>query len=214
MRNFTILSLIIVLLFLTACSKNKENVDESIELIEKESDFTLMVQQNVKEAIEMDSLRKQIGENSIIHYSVLQKCFPESIVGYISEEPTGEMVDFAGEMYSSTAIHFVKNGQEDCIDLKIMDLNKAINTYTSSVGLWAMGYYPNNEENSNEIIKSNLKNTICYKSFDKLSKEASVYCGIDHRFLVEILATNQNNTKLVQEVLELMNLEMLLPNTD
>ncbi len=143
----------------------------------------------------MDSLRKQIGENSIIHYSVLQKCFPESIVGYISEEPTGEMVDFAGEMYSSAAIHFVKNGQEDCIDLKIMDLNKAINTYTSSVGLWAMGYYPNNEENSNEIIKSNLKNTICYKSFDKLSKKLRfiVVLIIDFRLkFCYIIKTIQN----------------------
>ena len=138
----------------------------------------------------------------------------EIIVDIFPEEPTGEMVDFAGEMYSSASIHFVKDGQEDCIELKIMDLNKAVATYTSSVGLWAMGYYPDNKDNTNEIIKSNLKNTICYKRFDKLSKEASVYCGIDYRFLVEIVATNQPNTNLVQEVFNLMNLKMLLPNTD
>ena len=83
MRNFNILSLIILLLILSACSKKKENLDESVELIEKESDFAVMVQQNVKEAIEMDSLRKQVGENSIIHYCFYKNAF-RNYCGYIS----------------------------------------------------------------------------------------------------------------------------------
>ena len=86
MRNFTILSLIIVLLFLTACSKNIENVDESIELIEKESDFPQMVQQNVKEAIE--KARADVaacinaGSEEIIFTSGASESLNMAILGY------------------------------------------------------------------------------------------------------------------------------------
>lgn len=212
MKNCSKFSIIIIILIISACSQKKDTANEDVKLIEKGTDIAELVQQNVKEAIEMDSLRKQLGEHSIIDFSVLQKFFPKSIDGFISEEPTGEMVDFAGEKYSTAAVHYVKNGDGDYIDIKIMDLNKAIGTYTSSVGLWAMGYSPDEKENTNEIFKTNLKNSLCYKRFDKLSKEATLYCGIDYRFLVEIVATNQVNTKLVQEVFDLMKFEELVPS--
>jgi len=212
MKNCTTITLIIILLISASCSQKKDTANEEVKLIEKGTDVAELVQQNVKEAIEMDSARKQLGENSIIDFSVLQKYFPKDIVGYIPEQPTGEMVDFAGEKYSTAAIHYVKNGDGDYIDIKIMDLNKAIGTYTSSIGLWAMGYSPNKKENTDEIFKPTLKNSICYKRYDKLTKEAALYCGIDYRFLVEIVATNQMNTKLVQEVFDLMKLEELVPS--
>ncbi len=212
MKNCSKFSIIIIILIISACSQKKDTANEEVKLIEKGTDIAELVQQNVKEAIEMDSIRKQLGDNSIIDFSVLQKYFPKDIVGYNTEQPTGEFVDFAGEKYSTASVHYVKNGDGDYIDIKIMDLNKAIGTYTSSVGLWAMGYSPDEKENTDEISKPTLKNSICYKRYDKLSKEAALYCGIDYRFLVEIVATNQMNTKLVQEVFDLMKLEELVPS--
>lgn len=209
MKKCALLYLPIFILSFFACSQKKEEAKEAELLAVHEGDAIQLVQQNIAKAFELDSLRKVEGTINVLDYAVLQKCFPKEIIGYVAQEPLGEMVDFAGEKYSDASVRFTRNGQNEYLDIRIMDLLNSVNVYASSIGLWLIGEADEELEKNFQIFEIPSNKSICYKRFDKLAKEAVLYCGLGYRFLIEILATNQINTDLVQEVYGLLEFDKL-----
>ena len=197
MKKCALLYLPIFILSFFACSQKKEEAKEAELLAVHESDAIQLIQQNIAKAFELDSLRKIGDSSNILDYTVLQECFPKEIMGYVAQESLGEMVDFAG------------SGQKEYLDIRIMNLLNSVNVYASSIGLWLIGEADEELEKNFQIFEIPSNKSICYKRYDKLAKEAVLYCGLGYRFLIEILATNQINTDLVQEVYGLLEFDKL-----
>lgn len=184
--------------------KEMENID-----VEKNPLGALMkMGEKMAESAEKMEEKMKDGENAeAMHYEELLKYLPEKIDGYeISREPEGASIDMAGASYSTAEVKFSNNN--DRIQVSILDYNAAYNMYSMATAMWSSGFKIDTSEEFGQSISFG-EDINGWESFKKKSGDASVVLGVSDRFLISVEANNQENTDLVKEIIQDMDIKKL-----
>ncbi|WP_420154639.1 hypothetical protein [Siphonobacter sp.] len=153
--------------------------------------------------------RRAKGDTLALPFRTLAQFMPAEVAGYETDgEPSGQTTNNEGFSFSSYELKY-KKGEESEVKIELADYNASAALLSMATVAMSSGM---EIENENQITKSwatGMESVRGYEEFYKKGKQAKVTISVGERFLVQVSATNQENTDFVKEVAQSLKLKEL-----
>jgi len=205
-KAFKIIVSVTLMVGLISCGE--EVVVEEEVTKDPVEDFSDKMDEAIKEMDQITGDIEFLEGGEPIHYKYLQKFLPNSIDGYVSEDPEGTTLTMQGFSVSSAEAEYTSDNG-DYVRVSILDYNAAMSVYQMSTAMWGMGITIDSDD---EYAKSFTLNSEVngWETFDKRNNKANVVAGIGNRLLITVVANNQTDTEKSKDILASMNLKSMV----
>ncbi|NJL13499.1 MAG: hypothetical protein HC913_11180 [Microscillaceae bacterium] len=158
------------------------------------------------QADEESNSSSERATGDMIPYKTLQKYLPKSIKGYQAENaPNGQQMNSPVGSFSQAQQTFRKGDQE--ITVVISDYQMAQTQIDAASASFNMQYEDDESKVSSVKLKGGKVPGMLVQN--KQVKDASLTLIVNNRFMINLNASNQPDTKLVMEVAESLDLDGL-----
>lgn len=178
--------------------QDKEQLEETSldEILEKGE----AINNDIKKAEQKWEKRRQKGDTLPVDFTILTKIMP-NIDGWTKLNPEGMKIDADGTSYSS-ALQQYKSGNDE-LNISIFDYNGAIHLLAAATGWKATKMRVENEEGFLFAEPYNgFKDTWIYYEYNKINKNAIVILAINHRFVLTVNISGQENIDFAKKIAE------------
>ncbi|MFN6943771.1 MAG: hypothetical protein ACK4ND_02415 [Cytophagaceae bacterium] len=197
-----------LLAVLSSCGESIQDAKNAYSVMKNASEISDNYVKAQSEAQKKLEERRAKGDTLAMNYKELQKFLPSEIKGYTGEgEIEGNSVNMEGMSYSSVE-HNYKKG-DSYLNISLVDYNSAHDLYSGLTAMWATGM---SIEDNNQIANgTSLKNGTLkgWEVYHKEEKRAELMLGVVGRFFLSISLDQQDNTDLIKEIAESLDLSEL-----
>ena len=212
MKTLILLLAALVLIGLNSCGEKTKEVEKAIDIAKKAPDIAEKYEKTQNKAEQVWKERKERGDTLAVNFHKLQEFLPEEIPGYTAEKPTGESMNMMGVSYSEAKRKYIKkldDGNNETIEITILDYNSASNLYTAATAMWLTNYSYENEQGFGKSFHPEVPDSFGFEEYKTNSKTATVTLAVAYRFIVTIEGTNQKDTENIKQMLKSINLSGL-----
>ncbi len=211
MHNYKNLLLVLsCICFLIACrggGESSESQADSLHLEEAYQEFKQNKTQVRKEAVQKRQERIEKGDTLAIKSKTLRDFLPKTYQGY---EPTGDFVGtpygMSGDSYSNAEQSYQKENSH--LRITLDDYNGKKSQHAQSITLWTTASGVDNQyiRAGGFLLYENMPG---WEIYDKRHRRAELRVAVSDRFLLTIIADNQENIQFVKSLARSMRLKEL-----
>jgi hypothetical protein len=192
-----------------SCGEQMRQTQEAAKALSSMAENAPKVEDLSQQIEKRQAERRAKGDTLALPYEKLLEYLPTSIADYRAEgDPEGSTTSFWGfSLSNAKRTYRSSNGSELTIELIDYNSNPA------GIGLAALGVFMNisidNAEERSRTFDPGLPVSGAWESFKKKSNDATVMYVLGGRFLLQLQATNQQNTDRVKSIAQQLNLRAL-----
>ena len=207
-RLITTLTALLILVLISTCGQKTKETTEAISALKSIAKAGENMEKDMDRLEKKQEERRQKGDTLAMHYEELAKFLPSDIVGFeINGDLDGNSTNMMGMSYSNVRQTYV-DVDGYVLTIEIMDYNFANSMYMAATAIYGVGMEIDNTEQrlKSFTLSEDVKG---WEVLKKKKNKASVFVGIAGRFFISIEADGQEDTDLVKEILDGLDLDQL-----
>lgn len=196
---------------LTACDKTREARNQANAVVAASRAAASLGDQAAAMQARTDARRAK-GDTLAIPYKDLQAYLPATVAGYQKAgEPQGSMMNMPGMSYSTCAQEYRAGTDENPKNLKvtIVDYNGAAAMYAGATTVLGSGFSMEDDQQRIQSLDLGLKSVKALETYQKQDHRATITAGVADRFFVSVEADQQEDSELVKQVVQQLDLKKL-----
>ena len=194
--------------FIMSCGRLSEKAQDAkntVNVLQNVDDISRNMEEGAKTAEKKMQERRQRGDTVAMHYDKLKAYMPTDLQGFtLDGDPKGEVMKNAGFSYSTITQNYKKGNST--LKVTLTDYNGVGMLYTAAFGMFGVGGLE--IENDQEMVKgwdTKISEVKGFEKFRKKEKNASATVGSVERFMLNVEASEQENTETVKAVAKSAN---------
>lgn len=201
MKKITFLIISLMLLGIISCGEKTKEIKDVIDYTKKASEISDQVNDYQQKAEKKWAERQKKGDTLSLNFKELQKYLPQSVSGYVAEEPGGETTNIPGFSYSEAWRNFrIDSDGDGYIDYRIVDYNSSSGLFSSIAFIWMTGYSRETSEGYEKTFDPGIKDCYGWEQWNKESGIAEIKIAVAYRFIVQVTMDKQKDTEFAKSL--------------
>jgi len=202
---------VVSIFVLSSCGGKIDELQNTMEVLKELPEVSQKMEETVNLAEQRINERKAKGDTLAMNFKDLMVYLPESLDGYVSEEPEGSTTNSMGFSFSRVSRTFTKTvgEQQQSIRMELIDYNASY-AYLSGLAYWTnLNISTENTKGFERTVKTDIENVFAYEKFQTDTKNGSITYVVGYRFILNVEGNNVDNFDIIKNAANKIDLKKL-----
>lgn len=201
MKMVSMLFISVMLFGIVSCGEKVKEIKDVVEYAKKATEISDQVENYQQRAESKWKERQKKGDTLSLNFKQLQKYLPESVSGYITEQPGGETTNMPGFSFSEAWRNFRMDSDDGgFIDYRIVDYNSSTGMFSAIAFVWMTGYSRETSDGYEKTFDTGVKDSYGWEQWNNESGIAEVKIAVAYRFIIQVTMDKQKDTEFAKSL--------------